>query len=571
MSHARDILTSSALKRKQVEPEPPPLFLSPTAIPLVMDFLEYLYAAIAAVFPLLSGLRENLLHEWTRTLGLVSSTVSRFSIQAGDSGLSLPSATATLDPVTYDLDILDLPPTFIDAYNLPQVDYPTEYHPIFTADPSEQLVDVGNSVQDDVKIGPAQMNAPVSVGCLLERNEEMALPEVPYGISRTVLSEAPLLLSAMNRDIPNPFNVSVGSFPDVSFLACLSDLTTETTTPTAGLDPTENPYRADLGSSLDGPTACKPAMDTYESCAPQLVDTSLPNDEKIPGLVPPEPEYEKTCVTDLACSEDYNVNDIEHILSPRAAEDTEDFEAYEPPSSFPFMHFNNDLGDLLGEDLDDWNWTLVNLQLSQRRSFVCGASNQSAHAQPSEYATANKPNILDGVFPRDLPPRVKIPGLRRPELVACYPFVATRVGIIHHDESFRMYEPPVQLELAVREERRATLLAIQHKKLKKNKSTPNLQRVGLSREAFFAIFLRQSIPRMTLSYADAVRIGLVKQRARMITAPTTDSAKTDPSWARVPNRLVVLNRNRNGQDKNINGDNQIVSRQPHRRASFSGR
>ncbi|KAF7789307.1 hypothetical protein EIP86_000251 [Pleurotus ostreatoroseus] len=414
---------------------------------------------------------------------------------------------------------------------------------------SDTLVDGSEATQLVDKCLPEHIDDRNEIGILCPNRNDSTLALVPWTASTLLLpaatpGEDSEVLSSANMDF---FTANVSSEPCPSML-------------------TEGPVM-DSGSAICQSLA---VIQHQDSCL-DSVDNE-PTDCDLPAVHSP----------------------VIELVSPQAIveDDLLDFDSdlYEPSADFPMMHLDGNLSDYLDDDVDDWGWTLINIRLNESKCFVfTGHTSRPTDDTDDDSVPVNTDScIMDDSVPvlyfssiwdvnsRDhrraysepafssLPfiTRAEVeptPILDSVELRSRFTDVALRLGIIPHDQAFRLYEPAEELALAIREEKRALAIAARPRP-KKGKLPLYIRKFGLDREAFFAIFQRP-LPPPFISYADALRINARLSRGLTVTVAPEQVARRERSATVSAKSFVHVNRNRGGQDQNINGD-ELIAKKP---------
>ncbi|KAL4249245.1 hypothetical protein ABKN59_007234 [Abortiporus biennis] len=276
-------------------------------------------------------------------------------------------------------------------------------------------------------------------------------------------------------------------------------------------------------------------------------------------------------------------------------------------ADFPLIKRDPDIVRLVGEPLDDRDWTYVTIGLNEDDKFIYAPTITPKTETPSlakdipsscsdssgdmasfnsllnltRFTLPDKPMVVyascsgsksdcellryRNVEKGEFGPRPRLAEYHLPEDLRS---VTLRLGLILHEKNFRIFEPVAELtlEMAVLNERRALTLAT----IPKSKNRLLLPRYayGLTREEFLGSFTSSSDPLDTETYAEVAR-----KNVPVCTAVTKYAPALDPvSEPKQPDIIWHVNRNRGGAEKSALLVNEMNEKRPKAEsADFKGR
>ncbi|KAH8096787.1 hypothetical protein BXZ70DRAFT_944476 [Cristinia sonorae] len=248
----------------------------------------------------------------------------------------------------------------------------------------------------------------------------------------------------------------------------------------------------------------------------------------------------------------------------------------EVSSEFPTMEPDEAVQSILGESLDRYDWTFVNIHLNEEGRYLFAAPSVTVPADVSAHAVAHPQQQL---VPRsmmvrfDNRPSIRhsrsgSEDLRRQPGTALLPtgprsivrlfgdsqYLSMRLGLIQHERDYHMFEPTAELRIAVQSERTALSLATIPRM---RPFGPGRLNYGLTQAEFLGILanVQHFIPGISYSYAERLRHNLPQNRSLTYTRPPTLCTE-GASASSIP-MIVHVNKNRGGQEVHLEAANQV--------------
>ncbi|TCD64780.1 hypothetical protein EIP91_003640 [Steccherinum ochraceum] len=246
----------------------------------------------------------------------------------------------------------------------------------------------------------------------------------------------------------------------------------------------------------------------------------------------------------------------------------------QPGSSFPLIEPDEAVLNILGETLDRRDWTLVNIHLNEDSRYVYSPAPMAPSvavldqtglerslpvglfADPIEHSFDSSHSRTGSDEPRRRPGTslvsTRTHTVSLPHQSEDFRLLSMRLGLIHHEKDFHMFEPVAELRIAIQGER-AALAVANIPRLKP--TSPTRLNYGLTQAEFLRILTKVQtfIPGLSYSYAERLRHNLPQTNAQTL---VTLEPHVDDSKPRVP-IIVHVNKNRGGQDSRAEAANQI--------------